>query len=274
MICLSDVSFHYDADGGQRITALDGFSLAIHRGEYCSVIGANGSGKSTLARHLNALLLPSSGEVTVDGLNTQDATKTWEIRRLVGMVFQNPDNQLIATTVEEDVAFGPENLGLEPVEIRRRVDEVLQTVGLYEYRRAEPAFLSGGQKQRLAIAGVLAMSPRYIVLDEPTSMLDPVGREEVLTTLEELNAKQGIAIIHITHSMPEAARTRRTIVMEAGRVVFDGPPRDVFKYGDKLRQMGLELPPMTELANRLHRAGVDIPTDMLSVDEMVTWLCG
>jgi energy-coupling factor transport system ATP-binding protein len=274
MICLSDVSFHYDTGSGQRITALDGFSLVIQRGEYCSIIGANGSGKSTLARHLNALLLPSSGEVTIEGMNTQDETRTWEIRRLVGMVFQNPDNQLIATTVEEDVAFGPENLGLKPTEIRRRVDEALSAVGLVEYRRAEPAFLSGGQKQRLAIAGVLAMCPSYIVLDEPTSMLDPVGRNEVLTTLERLNAEQGIAIIHITHSMSEAIRTRRTIVMDNGRVVLDGVPRDVFKCGDELRQLGLELPPITELADRLHRAGVDIPTDILSVDEMVRWLCG
>lgn len=274
MICLNNVSFHYDGDGGRRIAALDGCSLTIHPGEYCSIIGANGSGKSTLARHLNALLLPSSGEVTIDGLSTKDATKTWEIRRLVGMVFQNPDNQLIATTVEEDVAFGPENLGLEPAEIRRRVDTVLEMVGLHEYRRAEPAFLSGGQKQRLAIAGVLAMSPRYIVLDEPTSMLDPVGREEVLATLEELNAKHGIAIIHITHSMSEVVRTRRTIVLHRGRIVLDGAPRDVFKHADTLKELGLELPPMTELANRLHMAGVGIPTDILSVDEMVTWLCG
>jgi energy-coupling factor transport system ATP-binding protein len=273
MIRLEDVYYYYDVDGSSEVAALNSVSLEIPERDYCAIVGPNGSGKSTLAKHFNALLLPSRGEVIVNGMNTRDTDLTWDIRRLVGMVFQNPDNQIVATMVEEDVAFGPENLGLDPEVIRERVAEALDTVGLSDYRKREPAFLSGGQKQRLAIAGILAMKPEYIVLDEPTAMLDPRGRYEVLSTLERLNQERGIAIIHITHSMSEAACAKRVVVMDSGGISLVGTPKEVFRQGDYLMQLGLELPPMTELARELSDSWIDIPDDILTVDEMVTWLC-
>lgn len=252
---------------------MKGVDLVVREGEFVSVIGPNGSGKSTLAKHINALLLPTAGDVWVKGLNTSDPRNLWEIRRTAGMVFQNPDNQIVATVVEEDVAFGPENLGLEPEEIRRRVNEALAAVGMEGFRLAEPHHLSGGQKQRVAIAGVLAMHPRILILDEPTAMLDPSGRAEVLQTLRRLNSEEGITVIHITHFMGEAVNASRVVVMEDGRVVMEGTPHQVFAQVDDLRQLGLDVPQVTELAHALRRDGVPVPPGVLTVDELVTALC-
>ncbi len=253
----------------QQVVALDGVDLAIERGDFVAIIGHNGSGKSTLAKHFNALLLPTEGEVVVDGLPTHLRENLWSVRQRVGMVFQNPDNQIVATTVEEDVAFGPENLGVPSAEIRRRVDEALRCVGMSEFAKREPYRLSGGQKQRVAIAGVIAMRPSCIVLDEPTAMLDPVGREEVLATVMRLNREEGITIILITHFMEEAVRARRVIVMSAGRVALDGSPRSVFAQVDALKNLHLDVPQVTELAQRLARRGMPLRPDTLTVEEFV-----
>ncbi|HHV56882.1 MAG TPA: energy-coupling factor transporter ATPase [Firmicutes bacterium] len=273
MFQLEHVSHAYSGgDAGGR-PALADVTLSIAAGEFVAVIGHNGSGKSTLAKHLNALLLPTEGRVLVKGLDTRRSEHLWDIRQTAGMVFQNPDNQIVATAVEEDVAFGPENLGVPPAEIRRRVDEALAIVGMSEFRRVAPHLLSGGQKQRIAIAGVLAMRPAALILDEPTAMLDPAGRREVLETVVRLNREEGITIVYITHFMEEAVRAGRVVVMDDGRVVLDGPPREVFARVAELRRLGLDVPQVTELALRLKERGVELPPGILTTEEMVAELC-
>lgn len=259
--------FAYAEEGAVNPFVLDGVSLDIEEGSSVAVLGHNGSGKSTLAKHLNAILLPSGGKVYVDGIDTADEDKLLDIRRTVGMVFQNPDNQIVANVVEEDVAFAPENLGVPPAEIRRRVDDALKAVGMYEYREHAPHLLSGGQKQRVAIAGVIAMAPRCIVLDEPTAMLDPIGRAEVMKTIRELNRSSGVTVVLITHHMDEAAQADRLVVMAKGRVVADGTPRKVFQRVEELKAVGLTVPETTELLWQLRQAGVDVPLDALSDEE-------
>ena len=254
-----DVYFSYDEETdeaqGEVHWAVSDLSLEVNRGDFIAVLGHNGSGKSTLAKLSNAILIPDKGEVTVKGISTKDEDRTLEIRRHVGMVFQNPDNQIVATVVEEDVAFGPENLGLDPAVIRERVDDALKAVGMYEFRDKEPHNLSGGQKQRVAIAGILAMRPECIVLDESTAMLDPKGRREVLETVRKLHDEFGMAVVFITHYMDEAALADRVIVMEQGRVLFDGAPCDVFQNVEELRRVGLDVPQATELALSLGLPG-------------------
>lgn len=248
-----DVYFTYDDEtqGGEPHWAVNGVSLDIKKGDFIAVLGHNGSGKSTLAKLSNAILIPDKGQVLVEGIDTSDEERTMEVRSHVGMVFQNPDNQIVATIVEEDVAFGPENLGLEPSEIRRRVDESLRAVDMYDYRDKEPHKLSGGQKQRVAIAGIIAMQPDCIVLDESTAMLDPKGRREVMDTIRKLHDELGMAVVYITHYMEEAALADRVIVMEKGDILFDGTPLDVFQNVEKLRSVGLDVPQPTELALEL-----------------------
>ena len=232
-----------------------------------AVLGHNGSGKSTLAKHFNAILLPTGGKVYVDGMDTTDEEKLLDIRRTVGMVFQNPDNQIVANVVEEDVAFAPENLGVPPEEIRRRVDDALKAVGMYEFREHAPHLLSGGQKQRIAIAGVIAMEPRCIVLDEPTAMLDPIGRADVIRTIKKLNRERKVTVVLITHHMDEAAQADRLIVMAKGKVVADGAPKEVFSHVERLQKVGLTVPQTTQLLWELRRAGLNVPLDALSDEE-------
>jgi energy-coupling factor transport system ATP-binding protein len=270
---VKNVSYEYPLGEDQKIRALQGLSLEIKKGEYVALVGPNGSGKSTLARHLNALLLPVEGEVLVDGCSTLLEDCRWEIRRKVGMVFQNPDNQIVATTVEEDVAFGLENLGLEPQVIRRRVAESLELVGLQPYAHHAPHLLSGGQKQRLAIAGVIGMRPQCLVLDEPTAMLDPRGKREVLETIKKLNVEEGITLVHITHFMEETLEADRIIVMNQGQIVQNGLPVDIFCGELDLESMGLEIPTIPRLARILRAGGLDLPDNILSVDELVAFLC-
>ncbi len=262
-----NLTFRYTTEEGAAPTVLNGLTLSIQPGEFVAVLGHNGSGKSTLAKHFNAILLPSGGKVYVDGLDTLDEDKLLDIRRQVGMVFQNPDNQIVASVVEEDVAFGPENLGVPSAEIRERVDSALAAVGMTEYARHAPHLLSGGQKQRVAIAGVLAMRPRCIVLDEPTAMLDPVGRKEVLDTVRRLNRESGITVVLITHHMDEAAQADRLIVMHDGHIVADDKPELVFQNVDGLRSLGLEVPEPVALLYELRQAGVDVPLTALTVDQ-------
>jgi energy-coupling factor transport system ATP-binding protein len=270
---VKNVSYEYPLGEDQKIRALQGLSLEIKKGEYVALVGPNGSGKSTLARHLNALLLPVEGEVLVDGCSTLLEDCRWEIRRKVGMVFQNPDNQIVATTVEEDVAFGLENLGLEPQVIRRRVAESLELVGLQPYAHHAPHLLSGGQKQRLAIAGVIGMRPQCLVLDEPTAMLDPRGKREVLETIKKLNVEEGITLVHITHFMEETLEADRIIVMNQGQIVQNGLPVDIFCGELDLESMGLEIPTIPRLTRILRAGGLDLPDNILSVDELVAFLC-
>jgi len=253
--------------------ALAQMDLSINKGDFIVILGHNGSGKSTFAKHINALLLPSEGTLFVDGIDTSDVTKLWELRKKAGMVFQNPDNQIVATIVEEDVAFGPENLGVEATKIRFYVDQALSTVEMTEYAKHSPNKLSGGQKQRVAIAGVLAMHPECIVLDEPTAMLDPSGRKEVIDTIHELNKTEGITIILITHYMEEAIDADYIFMMDHGKVAFEGKPREVFSQVERMRQVGLDVPPTVELAFLLEKEGIDIPRTILSVNEMVEALC-
>ena len=267
IIRVEQIEYTYRPAGREPVRALAGLSLTVRPGEYVAIVGANGSGKSTLAKHLNALLKPQRGEVWVAGLNTKDPANTRPIRQTVGMVFQNPDNQLVATIVEEDVAFGPENLGLPAAEIRRRIEHAMEQVDVAELRHRQPHLLSGGQKQRVAIAGVLAMEPRVLVLDEATALLDPLGRREVLDTVQRLH-RRGRTIIHITHFMAEAAEAERVVVLSGGRQVLDGPPREVFGQAELLRRLGLEVPPMALLAERLRARGLDLPTAPLTVAEM------
>ncbi len=267
LIEVRNLRYVYHAGTADAVLALDGISLNIDRGEFVAIVGGNGSGKSTLAKHLNALLQPTEGDVLVDGMNTRDRVALWEIRRRVGMVFQNPDNQLVATVVEEDVAFGPENLGLPPAQIVERVEEALRVVEMLPYRRHEPHLLSGGQKQRVAIAGILAMRPECLVLDEATTMLDPQGRHEVMETIIRLN-REDVTVIHITHAMEEAAQCRRVIVLAGGRVAMDGPPADVFSRADELEHLRLVLPLVPALAHGLRRDGLPVPARVLTADEL------
>ena len=247
--------------------------MSIADGEFLAVLGTNGSGKSTLARHFNALLLPTEGRCTVAGLDTKETQELWRIRQLVSMVFQNPDNQIIAAVVEDDVAFGPENLGIEPAEIRVRVRDALAAVGMERYRTAAPHLLSGGQKQRVAIAGALAMRTRCLVLDEPTAMLDPLGRQEVLQTVQRLHRERGITVIYITHFMEEAAAADRVIVMEEGRIAAEGTPREVFQDVSGMKARGLDVPLAVELAALLRADGISLPQDLLTDKELVRALC-
>ena len=261
------LTFRYTTAEGVAPTVLDHVDLDIEAGTFVAILGHNGSGKSTFAKHLNAILLPTSGKVYVDGMDTTDEDKLLDIRRTVGMVFQNPDNQIVASVVEEDVAFAPENLGVPSDEIRRRVDEALEAVGMTEYARHAPHLLSGGQKQRVAIAGVLAMRPRCIVLDEPTAMLDPVGRREVLDTVCRLQRELGMTVVLITHHMDEAARAQRLVVMDNGHVVMDGPPAQVFQNVVGLRLLGLDVPDSVSLLYELRQAGLDVPLDVLTCED-------
>ena len=262
-----DLTFRYTTAEGVAPTVLDHVNLDIEAGSFVAILGHNGSGKSTFAKHLNAILLPTQGKVYVDGMDTTDEDKLLDIRRTVGMVFQNPDNQIVASVVEEDVAFAPENLGVPSDEIRRRVDEALEAVGMTDYARHAPHLLSGGQKQRVAIAGVLAMRPRCIVLDEPTAMLDPVGRREVLDTVCRLQRELGMTVVLITHHMDEAARAQRLVVMDNGHVVKDGPPAQVFQDVVGLRRLGLEVPDSVALLYELRQAGLDVPLDVLTCED-------
>ena len=261
------LTFSYPSEESVPKAVLDGLSVEIDPGSFVAVLGHNGSGKSTLAKHFNAILLPSGGTVWVDGIDTTDEQRLLDIRRVVGMVFQNPDNQIVANVVEEDCAFGPENLGVEPREIRQRVDDALKAVGMYHLREHAPHLLSGGQKQRVAIAGVLAMKPRCVVLDEPTAMLDPIGRKEVMETVKRLNRENGVTVVLITHHMDEAAQADRLIVMSDGKIIADGPPREVFQDVEGLKAAGLTVPETVELLYELRREGLDLPLDALSDEE-------
>ena len=266
------ITFSYDEEpelGRVAQLVLDGVDIQVRRGEFLAVLGHNGSGKSTLAKHFNAVYIPRSGRVLVDGMDTADEDRLYDIRQTVGMVFQNPDNQIVATIVEEDVAFALENIGVPPEEIRRRVDQALRDVGMYEYREHAPHQLSGGQKQRVAIAGVIAMRPQCIVLDEPTAMLDPRGRREVMRTLRELNRQHGITVVLITHYMDEAAQCDRVVVMDHGHVLMEGGPREVFVRVEELKAVGLDVPQVTELMHQLRQAGVDVRDDIITEEECI-----
>ena len=267
IISAQDVRFSYVTAEGVAPIVLGGVSLDIEEGSFVAVLGHNGSGKSTLAKHMNAILLPTGGKVYVSGMDTSEDHLLLDIRRTVGMVFQNPDNQIVANVVEEDVAFAPENLGVPSDEIRRRVDDALKAVGMYEYREHAPHLLSGGQKQRIAIAGVIAMQPRCIVLDEPTAMLDPIGRADVLRTIKTLNRERGVTVVLITHHMDEAAQADRLVVMAEGKVIADGTPKEVFQDVEGLKAVGLTVPDTTELLWQLRQDGLDLPLDALSDEE-------
>ncbi len=268
MIEVNHLSHLYVDENGNDVRALDDVNLTIQRGEFVAIIGTNGSGKSTLAKHFNVLLQPTEGNVTVCGFDTLDDEHIWNIRQHVGMVFQNPDNQIVAAVVEEDVAFGPENLGVPSAEIRKRVDEALAAVNMTEYAEHGPHLLSGGQKQRVAIAGVLAMKPDCIILDEPTAMLDPKGRLEVLETIHRLNKEEGITIVIITHFMEEAVTADRVVVMKNGVKLQEGTPREIFTQVDTLKDLGLDVPVAAEVASKLIHKGVDIPNDIITNDEL------
>ncbi|MBQ6212697.1 MAG: energy-coupling factor transporter ATPase [Ruminococcus sp.] len=270
IIEIEDLHFSYKGDSETPdVEVLKGIDLTIKKGEFVAVLGHNGSGKSTLAKHINAILLPTRGKVLVDGIDTADEDKLFQLRQKAGMVFQNPDNQIVSSIVEEDVAFALENLGVPYEEMRRRVDESLKAVNMYDYRLHSPSQLSGGQKQRIAIAGVIAMQPECIILDEPTAMLDPQGRKEVMSTIMRMNREQGITIVLITHYMDEAAKCGRVVVMDKGRVVLDDTPRKVFSHVEQVKEIGLDVPQVTELAWELRRAGYDVPDDIITEEECV-----
>lgn len=271
IIEFKNVTYRYESDdeGVTLPLAVSGLSLNIYDGEFVAILGHNGSGKSTVAKLSNGLIIPESGDVIVDGMNTKDEDDEIKIKQTVGVVFQNPDNQIVATIVEDDVAFGPENLGIDPVEIRRRVDESLKIVGMYKYRKHEPHKLSGGQKQRVAIAGIIAMEPRCIILDEPTAMLDPEGRRDVMNALKRLNKELGITVVFITHYMEEACEADRIIVMDDSRLLMDGTPKEVFRDTEKIRSIGLDVPQTCQLAKMLQNDGYKLKNDLLSIDELV-----
>ena len=270
IIEFQNVTFRYEGDEGVVLPpAVKDFSLKIGSGEFVAVLGHNGSGKSTLAKLANGLLLPESGDILVNGMNTKNEDDDIKIKQTVGVVFQNPDNQIVATIVEEDVAFGPENLGIEQSEIRRRVDEALKIVGMYKYRRHEPHKLSGGQKQRVAIAGIIAMEPRCIILDEPTAMLDPVGRRDVMNAIKRLNREMGITVVYITHYMEEACEAQRIIVMDDAQLLMDGTPEEIFSNPEKIREIGLDVPQTCRLAEMLKNSGIKITGSVLGIDELV-----
>ena len=267
IIKFDNVSFAYELEDEGVVNAVNDFSLEVPEGQFLAVLGHNGCGKSTVAKLINGILVPNKGKVTVEGMDTSDEEKTVDIRKTVGMVFQNPDNQIVATIVEDDVAFGPENLGVEPSEIRKAVDSALKAVGMYEFRKREPHRLSGGQKQRVAIAGVIAMNTKCIVMDEPTAMLDPQGRKEVMDTVMKLNKEFGITVILITHYMDEAVKEDRVVVMDGGRIAIDGTPKEVFKNVEKMKGLGLDVPQATELAYRLRKKGFKLPDNILDENE-------
>lgn len=260
---------HYSYTEHKESLAVDGLDLHVKEGEFVVIIGHNGSGKSTFAKLCNGIMMPTEGTLLIDNLSISDESLLWEIRKTAGMVFQNPDNQLVATVVDEDVAFGPENLGLSPQDIRIRVDEALETVHMTAYAKKPPHLLSGGQKQRVAIAGILAMRPKCIILDEPTAMLDPIGRKEVMETVHRLNKEEQITIVHITHFMDEAVAADRVIVMEKGRKLLEGTPKEVFSQVEKLQDMGLDVPQVTLVAHELRKEGIDISEEIITVDELV-----
>ena len=266
IIEVKNVTFEY-GENEEKVSVLNNFNLNIERGSFTVILGHNGSGKSTLAKLLNGLYKPTSGEVLVNGISTNDEEREIEIKRTVGMVFQNPDNQLIASIVEEDVAFGPENLGLDPKIIRQRVDEALKSVNMYEFRQSTPHHLSGGQKQRIAIAGIIAMEPECIILDEPTAMLDPIGRKEIVKTLYKLNKEKGITVVLITHFMEEAEYADRVMVMNDGVIIDDNTPKEIFKNVKLLKSVGLSVPQTTELLYALKENGFNVSTDVLSINE-------
>lgn len=267
IIKFDNVSFAYELEDEGVVNAVNDFSLEVPEGQFLAVLGHNGCGKSTVAKLINGILVPNKGKVTVEGMDTSDEEKTVDIRKTVGMVFQNPDNQIVATIVEDDVAFGPENLGVEPSEIRKAVDSALKAVGMYEFRKREPHRLSGGQKQRVAIAGVIAMNTKCIVMDEPTAMLDPQGRKEVMDTVMKLNKEFGITVILITHYMDEAVKADRVVVMDGGKIAIDGTPKEVFKNVEKMKGLGLDVPQATELAYRLRKKGFKLPDNILDENE-------
>lgn len=268
MIKTENLTYSYktEDDSNQKLV-LDNLNIEIEDGSFVAVLGHNGSGKSTLAKHMNAILLPVGGRVIVFGMDTADENLLYDIRSSVGMVFQNPDNQIVTSVVEDEVAFAPENLGTEPKEIRRRVDEALKIVGMSEYKNASPSKLSGGQKQRIAIASALAMEPRCIVLDEPTAMLDPRGRQEIMATVHRLNKEKKMTVVLITHYMDEAAQADRVIVMKKGSVVFDDIPEKVFSHVEEIKEIGLDVPQVTELMYLLRKDGIDLPDDIISIDK-------
>lgn len=280
MVKAKDLTYEYvrvlETDHGtveEKVAALKNVNIEINKGDFVAVLGHNGSGKSTFAKHINALVQPTGGTLWVDDMDTKNDELVWEIRQTAGMVFQNPDNQLVATVVEEDIAFGPENMGVEPKEIRKRVDEALATVRMSEYATHTPSKLSGGQKQRIAIAGVLAMKPQCIVLDEPTAMLDPVGRRDVMETIERLNREEGITVILITHYMDEAVRADKVFVIDDGDLVMQGTPKEIFSQVETLQKYGLDVPQVTEVAYLLRKEGIDLPADILTIEEMVGAIC-
>ena len=272
IISVKDMTFEY-VSIDSKFRAIDNLNLEVKQGEFVAIIGHNGSGKSTLSKNLNAILVPTQGDIYIDGMNTKDESKLWNIRQTAGMVFQNPDNQIVATIVEEDVAFGPENLGVEPTLIRERVEDALKSVGIYELKDRQPHLLSGGQKQRVAIAGIIAMRPKCIIFDEATAMLDPSGRKEVMNVIKKLNKEENITTLHITHYMEEAVQADRVVVVDKGKKLLEGTPKEVFKNVDLLKEIGLDVPYMTELASLLREEGLDLDDDILTVDEMVDKLC-
>ncbi len=273
LIRLEDLSYAYHAGQENELPVLKHVDLSVRRGEFLAILGANGSGKSTLAKQLNGILIPTDGHCIVNGMDTRVTEQLWRIRQQVGMVFQNPDNQMVAAVVEDDVAFGPENLGVPPAEIRRRVDAALRAVGMEDYRSYAPHRLSGGQKQRVAIAGALAMETDCIVFDEPTAMLDPQGHEEVMETVKRLHEDRGITIVYITHFMEEAAAAERVIVLETGSIALQGTPREVFTQVEQMKRMKLDVPMAAEMAHRLRQKGVKLPKDVLTEEELAEALC-
>ena len=273
MISVQNVTFEYiREEGTEPVTAMKNVSFELETGTFTAIIGKNGSGKSTLAKNLNGLLLPTEGDILVGGYNTKDEAHIWDVRQTAGMVFQNPDNQLVSAIVEDDVAFGPENLGVEPEEIRRRVDKALEAVNMGQFRKKAPHLLSGGQKQRIAIAGVVAMKPRCIIFDEPTAMLDPKGRKEIMAIIDELH-REGITVVLITHFMEEAVRADRVIIMNEGSILLDGTPAEVFSHAELMKSVNLDVPPIVELADKLRENGVDVPREIITEEEMVEFLC-
>ena len=273
IISVQNITFAYTREeGAETVKAIDGVSFEIEPGSFTAIIGKNGSGKSTLAKNLNGLLLPTEGDILVAGYNTKDDAHIWDVRQTAGMVFQNPDNQLVSAIVEDDVAFGPENLGVDPQEIRQRVDQALEAVNMEQFKNKAPHLLSGGQKQRIAIAGVVAMKPRCIIFDEPTAMLDPKGRKEIMAIIDELH-QEGITVVLITHFMEEAVRADRVIIMNEGKLLLDGTPAEVFAQGQLMKSVNLDVPPIVELADELRAVGIAVPDEIITEEEMVTYLC-
>ena len=273
MISVQNITFAYTREeGAEMVKAIDGVSFEIEPGSFTAIIGKNGSGKSTLAKNLNGLLLPTEGDILVADYNTKDDAHIWDVRQTAGMVFQNPDNQLVSAIVEDDVAFGPENLGVDPQEIRQRVDQALEAVNMGQFKNKAPHLLSGGQKQRIAIAGVVAMKPRCIIFDEPTAMLDPKGRKEIMAIIDELH-QEGITVVLITHFMEEAVRADRVIIMNEGKILLDGTPAEVFAQGQLMKSVNLDVPPIVELADALRAVGIAVPDEIITEEEMVTYLC-